>query len=503
MPMSRRTASALLAAQSGAALLGWGLPAPVQAQARNRRSVVIGLSQEPNSLDPTSAPSAAIGEVVHYNVLEGLTRIDESGSVSPLLAQSWSRSSDGKTYTFRLLEGVRFHDDALFDASTVRFSVERGQAPDSNNKAKRTLFNNIAEIATPDAYTVVITLQHPDGNFLFRLGENTAVMLHPASAAQASSYPIGTGPYRFDHWKKGHSITLRKFASYRQAKQVTLEQVIFRFVCDPAEQAAAVLADEIDMLFNIATQNVQQFQANNRYQVVIGASNGKGMLAMNHRRKPLDDVRVRRAITHAIDREAFIQRMLDGRGRVIGSHFAPSEPGYVHLAGMYPYDPARARALLKEAGVKTPLTLTLTLPPTPYARSDRSMLVENLSQIGIELKPDLVTWPEWLEGPFKGHFDLTMINHVEPLDYAIYADPLYYFGYDSRAFRELMARHAACENPRERQMLFAQLQRHLAQDAVNAWIFASQITAVARKGLKGWWMNYPIFAHDIAAMRWA
>ena len=130
------------------------------------------------------------------------------------------------------------------------------------------------------------------------------------------------------------------------------------------------------------------------------------------------------------------------------------------------------------------------------------MLAENLAQVGIELKSEVVTWPQWLEGPFKGHFDLTMINHVEPLDYPIYADPDYYFGYDSPAFRELMARHAASDNPRERQMLFVQLQRHLAHDAVNAWIFASQITAVARKGLKGWWMNYPIFAHDIAAMRW-
>lgn len=499
MFISRRHATASLLASPLTALLGWS--APAQAQGRRNR-VVIGLSLEPNSLDPTSSPSASIGEVVHYTVFECLTRIEESGNVSPWLAESWSRSPDGRTYTFHLLKGVRFHDDTVLDAAAVKFSFERAQAPNSNNKAKRTLFNNIMGIATPDVHTVVITLQYPDGNFLFRLGENTAVILHPASAAQASHYPIGTGPYRFDYWKKGHSISLRKFAGHRNASHVALEQAVFRFINDPVEQSKAVLTEEVDLLFNIATQNVQQFQANNRYQVVIGASNGKGMLAMNHRRKPLDDVRVRRAITHAIDREAFIQRMLDGRGRVIGSHFSPSEPGYVHLAGVYPYDPAKARALLKEAGVKTPLILTLTLPPTPYARTDRSMLAENLAQVGIELKSEEVTWPQWLEGPFKGNFDLTMINHVEPLDYPIYADPDYYFGYDSPAFRELMARHAASDNPRERQMLFVQLQRHLAHDAVNAWIFASQITAVARKGLKGWWMNYPIFAHDIAAMRW-
>jgi peptide/nickel transport system substrate-binding protein len=95
-----------------------------------------------------------------------------------------------------------------------------------------------------------------------------------------------------------------------------------------------------------------------------------------------------------------------------------------------------------------------------------------------------------------------MINHVEPLDYHIYADPDYYFGYDSPAFRALVARHAASDNPRESQMLLADIQRHLANDAVNAWIYAAQITAVSRKGLKGWWMNYPIFVHDIGALRW-
>ena len=158
--------------------------------------------------------------------------------------------------------------------------------------------------------------------------------------------------------------------------------------------------------------------------------------------------------------------------------------------------------LLKEAGVKLPLELTLSLPPTPYALTDRALLVDALAKVGIQVKSEYLTWPQWLSGPFKGQFDLTMINHVEPLDYPIYADPQYYFGYDSQAFRDLEARHSASSNARERQTLFADMQRHLANDAVNAWIFASQITAISRKGLKGWWMNYPIFVHDVAALRW-
>ena len=97
---------------------------------------------------------------------------------------------------------------------------------------------------------------------------------------------------------------------------------------------------------------------------------------------------------------------------------------------------------------------------------------------------------------------MTLINHVEPMDYFIYTDPQYYFGYDSADFRALVQRYAQAVQPRERQRLFGQLQRHLAQDAVNAWIFAPQIDVVRRKGLRGVWMDYPIFVHDVSAMSW-
>lgn len=501
MPINRRHFACSTLARLGS-LAGLTAGASSAWAQETQRAVTLCLSLEVDSLDPTTAASASIGEVVHYNVFEGLTKIEESGATSPLLAQSWARSPDGKSYTFALRQGVQFHDGTAFDAAAVKFSFERAKAAGSANKAKKVLFDNIASITTPDAHTVVLTLHNPDANVLFRLGENTAVILHPRSAALAATQPVGTGPYRFERWGKGWGVTLVKSAGFRQAAQVQIPQVTFRFINDPAAQSDAVLSGEVDMLFNIAVQNVQQFQNNSQYLVMVGSSNGKGMLAINNKRKPLDDVRVRRAITHAIDREAFIARVLGGRGKAIGSHFSPTEAGYVHLAGMYPYDPERARSLLKAAGVKLPLVLRLTLPPTPYARNDRSFMVDALAQIGIQVRIEEVTWPEWLEGTFKGKFDLTVINHVEPLDYHVYTDPQYYFGYDSAAFRELVARHAASNSARERQMLFADIQRHLADDAVNAWIYAAQITAVSRKGLKGWWMNYPIFAHDIAALRW-
>lgn len=487
------------------AALAWAALAPTgpaRAQTAPRTHIAINISLEPDTLDPTASASASVAQVVHTTVFEGLMKIEENGSTTPLLAESWSRAADGGAYTFRLREGVRFHDGALLDAAAVKFSFERAKAPGSTNKSRKVLFDNIVRIDTPDPRTVVLVLDHPDADLLLRLGESGAVVMHPGSAAKAATAPVGTGPYRLRQWVRDQSIVLDKADTYRAPEKVRIPQVTFRFIRGEREQETAMRAGEIDLLFNFATKTVRRFQSDSNYRVLVGTSGSKGLLAINNRRKPLDDVRVRRAITHAIDREAFIRQVLEGRARTIGSHAVPAEAGYVHLAGQYPYDPARARALLKEAGVTTPLQLTLSLPPTIYARTGGPVLAADLAKVGIELKLQELDWLQWLEGPFKGQFDLTLINHVEPLDYQIYADPQYYFGYDSAEFRSLVARHARSTNARERLLLFAQIQRHLANDAVNAWIFVPQIATVIRKGLRGVWMSYPVFVHDIGAMWW-
>lgn len=464
--------------------------------------VVLNLSLEPDTLDPTIAPSASIGEIVHYNVLEGLVKIEENGSTSPLLASKWSISADGKTYRFALRKRVTFHDGRPFDSAVVRYSFERAKAAGSKNKLHHALFDNITKIDTPDDFTVVLHLAHADADTLFRLGESPAVVLHPETAGQTGEHPVGTGPYEFRRWQRGYGVTLRKYAGFRDAARVQVGEVLVRFINDPQSQAAAQANREVDVFFNVATRVVTAVQGDSAYQLLVGSSGGKGMLALNHRNPVLRDVRVRRAMTHAIDREGFIRTVLDGRGKVIGSHFSPTDAGYLHLAGLYPYDPARARELMREAGVALPVKLTLTLPPTPYARVGAPLVVQALDAIGFEIETREVSWTTWMDTVFKGDFDLTLINHVEPLDYAIYADPNYYFGYDSPEFRQLLESRNAALRPRERQVLFTRMQRLLANDAVNVWIFAPQISVVARKGLRGLWMNYPVFVHDLAALRW-
>ena len=498
-PITRRGLNALLAGVPLAAALPEAL-----AQSR-KDSVVIGMVLEPPGLDPTTAPAAAIGEIVHYNVLEGLTKINMDGSVTPLLAENWGHTPDGKTYTFRLRKGIRFSDGSPLDASVVKFSFDRARAPGSTNKAKRAVFDNISSVVAHDAHTVILVLDKADSTLPFRLGENTAVILHPNSVASAATRPVGTGPFKVDAWAKGSSVTLVKSDAFRDAARIALRRATFRFINDPAAQVAALLAGDIDGMPRFgALQALKQFQADKRFTVEVGSTAGKGLLAINNRKKPLDDVRVRRAITHAIDRKAFIDGAQEGLGRPIGSHFAPTDTGYVDHTGMYPHNPERARALLKEAGVTTPLNLTLTLPPPQYARKGGEIIAAQLARVGINCKIENVEWAQWLAGPFKGNFDLTIINHVEPLDYATaYADPNYYFGYDSAKFRGLVATLASTSDGREKGRLWREIQRQLAEDAVNAWIWNPAQVAVFRRGLKGLWNSSPIFANDLSAVSWS
>ena len=474
-----------------------------QAQARKDNTAVLGIVLEPPGLDPTTAPAASIGEIVHYSVLEGLTKINMDGSITPLLAESWSVDPDGKSYTFKLRKGVKFHDGEAFDASDVKFSFERAKAEGSTNKAKKAVFDNIARIDTPDPFTVIVVLNQADGNFLFRMGENTAVILDPKSAATTSTKPIGTGPYKLDAWARGSSVTLVKYDGYRNAPAVKLKKVTYRFISDNAAQVAALLAGDVDAIpRGIAAQNVKQLQNDARFSVTIGGTEGKTIVSINNKKKPFDDVRVRRALAAAIDRKAVIDGSSEGYGKPIGSHMVPSDAGYIDLTGANPYNPEKAKALLKEAGVTLPLNVTLTLPPPPYARQGGEIVAAQLAKVGVIAKIENVEWAQWLSGAYKGNFDLTLISHVEPLDFTIYSLPGYYFGYESKAYNALLAQYNGSADAKTRLKLIGDIQRQLATDSVNVYLYQLPQFAVYKKQLKGVWTSSPIFANDLAALTW-
>ncbi len=471
--------------------------------AASKDSVTIGMVLEPPGLDPTAGAAAAIGEITHYNIFEGLTKIEADFSVTPLLAEKWSFSPDLRTLTFTLRKGVKFQDGETLSSKDVKFSFERAAAKELTNKEKA-FFASIELIDASDPDVVTLKFKAPSFEALFHLGLNTAVIVDEKSAATEATNPVGTGPYKLAAWNKGSSVTLDRWDGFRDAGKIAIAHATFRFISDPSAAVAAMLAGDIDAFPRFASiQNIAQFQSDPRFQVLIGGTEGKTILGINNKRKPLDDLRVRQAIAYAIDRKAIIDGAMNGFGTPIGSHLTPNDPGYVDLTGQYPHDPAKAKALLKAAGVETPLKLTLTLPPPEYARKGGEVIAAELAEVGIEAKIENVEWAQWLSGVYKGKtFDLTIISHVEPLDIGIYANPDYYFQYDSQAFRDIFARLEAAPDLDAFKKAIGEAQRRIADDSVNAFLFQLPNIVVADAKLNGLWKNAPIFVNDLSALSW-
>jgi peptide/nickel transport system substrate-binding protein len=410
-------------------------------------------------------------------------------------------SPDLKTYTFRLKRGVKFQNGEPFNAQAVKYSFERAGGEKSTNKDKRTFAG--MSVQAVDEFTVVILNKEIDPDLPFALGQATAVIVEPKSADTNTAKPVGTGPYRLEAYNKGASLVLTAWDGYRNPGQAKIKRVTFRFISDSAAQAAALMAGDVDAFPRAGTRIVAQFKGNPQFQVILAGSRAKTILAINNARKPLDDVRVRRAISAAIDRKAIIEGAADGFGVPIGSHYVPGAPGYVDTTGVNPFDIERAKKLLAEAGVKTPLELTLTLPPPPYARQGGEMIVAQLAKIGIVAKVQNVEWAQWLSGTYGNrNYDLSIVSHVEPFDLVNYTKTDYYWGYQSKAFNTLYDKIQNTTAPAERAKLLGDAQRMLATDAANAYLYQPQFPTIAKKNVKGLWKELPIFANDLSALSW-
>ncbi len=464
-------------------------------------SLTMGMVLEPPHLDPTAGAAAAIREIGYANIFEGLTRIDRSGTVQPALARSWTISDDGLTYTFELADGVTFHNGVPLEAEHVVFSFERAMAEDSVN-AQKGLFEPIASVEATDGSTVVITLKRPTGHFLFNLGWGDMVVVEPGSAETNKNEPVGTGPFRFVRWVKGDRVEIERNPDY-WGEEPALAEATFKFIPDPAAATAAMLAGDIDAFANFpAPEALIQFEADPRFVVVIGSTEGETILAINNAKPPLDDIRVRRALAHAIDRQAIIDGAMMGYGTPIGSHFAPHNPAYADLTGTYPYDPDAARALLAEAGAEE-LELTLKLPPPSYARRGGEIIQAQLAAVGVEAEIIPMEWAQWLEQVFTGKdYDLTIVSHTEPMDIGIYARPDYYFQYQSDAFNEVMDKLAAEADEDARQALLGEAQAILAEDSVNVFLFQLAKHGVWKAGIEGLWHDSPIPSNDLTEVHW-
>lgn len=468
-----------------------------------RSDLTVAIQLEPPNLDPTGGAAQAIDSVLYSNVFEGLTRFDGDGAVGPGLAKDWTISDDGTVYTFRLQKGVTFHDGSAMDADDVKFSLDRARAEDSTN-AQKGLFAGISDVKVVDPLTVEVTLSQPNGSFLFNMAWGDAVIVAPESIENIASNPIGTGAFKFSDWVQGDRIELERNEAY-WGTPATLENATFRFISDPTAAFAAVMAEDVDVFVGFpAPENLPQFEADPRFQVLVGNTEGETILSTNNKMPPFDNLLVRKAVAHAIDRQAIIDGAMFGYGTPIGTHFAPHNPDYVDLLANSPYDPAKAKALLAEAGFADGFTTTLKLPPPSYARRGGEIIASQLRQVGINAEITNLEWSQWLDEVFKAKdFGLSIVSHTEPMDIGIYANPNYYFQYDNPEFQDLIVELTATSDPAGRSALLAKAQRIISEDYVNGFLFELAVATVAKASVNGLWVNQPTAAVDLTVVSWS
>jgi len=470
--------------------------------AEAKTDIVVGMQLEPPHLDPTSAAAGAIDSVLYSNVFEGLTRFMSDGSVVPGLAQSWEISADGTVYTFKLRAGVTFHDGTDFTADDVKFSLDRARAEDSQN-AQKALFAGITNVVAIDPLTVQVTLGAPNGAFLFNMAWGDAVIVAPESIDAIKTNPVGTGAFKFANWVQGDRIDLVKNPAY-WGTPAKLERATFKFISDPTAAFAAVMAEDVHAFAGFpAPENLPQFAADPRFQVLVGSTEGETILSTNNKMPPFDNLTVRKALAHAIDRQAIIDGAMFGYGTPIGTHFAPHNPDYVDLTAQSAYDPELAKKLLAEAGFPEGFKTTLKLPPPSYARRGGEIIAAQLRAVGIEAEISNLEWPQWLEQVFRGKdYGLTIVSHTEPADINIYARPEYYFQYDNPAFQKLMTDLTNTTDPAARSAMLKTAQTIIADDYVNGYLFQLAALSVANAKIEGLWANAPTQATDLTAVSW-
>jgi len=279
--------------------------------------------------------------------------------------------------------------------------------------------------------------------------------------------------------------------------------VTFKYFQDATSASNALLSEGADVIANYqALDALAQFEGDDRFTISEGTTNGEVVLAMNNASGPLQDIRLRKAVMYAVDRQALLESTSNGMGQLIGSMVPPTDPWYEDLSDLYTHDPQRARQLVEQAG--GPVRLRLRVPNLPYAVAAAQVVKSDLSEVGITAVIQPLEFPAaWLQQVFTNHsYDMSIIQHVEPRDIATFADPAYYWGYDNPQVQRLVA-EADTGTPQQQNARMQEVARTLAEDAVADWLYLFPNVHVFAADLNGVPQNQVGESFDVTDLSWA
>jgi peptide/nickel transport system substrate-binding protein len=461
-------------------------------------SITIGATAAPANLDFTHTDGAAIPQALLDNVYQGLVRLDATGAIVPQLATSWTVSPDRRTYDFQLRPGVTFTDGEPFTADTVKFSIDRVRT--DWTISLKSQMDVVDHVEAVDPAHVRVVLKQPSNGWLFSMTGRVGAMFAPGGVQKLATTPIGTGPYQLDRFNRGDSIVLKTNPGYWGPKPA-YSRVVLKYFHDPTALNNALLSNGIDVISSVqAPDSLAQFASDERFTTIQGTTTGEVVLSFNNAKAPLNDKRVRQALTYGIDRWALLDTAWAGKGLLIGSMVPPSDPWYEDLSTVSPYDPAKAKQLLADAGQQH-LTLRLRIPNLPYAVDSGQVIRSQLAAIGVAVSIEELDFPAvWLKQVFIGHdFDMSIVAHVEARDIATFGNPKYYWGYNNPAVTQLLAA-ADTGTPEQQVADMKQVARTINADAAADWLFLLPNLIVAKKGITGLPPNQVGEAFDLSAL---
>ncbi|GEK33009.1 ABC transporter substrate-binding protein [Kurthia sibirica] len=397
------------------------------ADSSKEKTLVFGRGADSVKLDPAAVTDGeSLG--VAKNIFETLINFgEESTELVPGLATKWDTSDDGLQYTFELEKGVKFQDGTDFNAEAVVKNFERWMSGNAESTPYfQSMFGGfkgeknavIKEVKADGEDKVVITLFRAQAPFLKNLAMTPFSIASPTAFEKFGKdfykNPVGTGPFTFVSWKRNDSITLEKYKDYRIEGLPKLDKVIFRSIPENSARLNALTTGDIDLADGINPTDAKAIESNDKLQLFKRPSMNVGYLGMTVTRKPFDDKKVRQAVNYAIDKQGLVDAFYEGQATVATNAMPPVITGFNEEIDAYPYDPAKAKALLKEAGYDGKEIELWAMPvPRPYMPDGQKMaeaIQKNLEDVGMKSKIVNYEWGTYLEKAAKGEADAFLLG---------------------------------------------------------------------------------------------